>query len=142
MYRKPRSEAYIEPMPKNQFLTLMREFKKMGGKYLANEQSENFLNIQGVEASTLNATTILFRRRPSRSAVYEELFHAQQYRDGKITGSAENAYKCEIEAQLYLLKHAEEFQLTEPEITQTHKALKWYENKLRTMKGDVNHDYL
>ena len=73
--RKKNNDDRIEPMPRKLFLELMREFKKSGGKYIASKQSEDFLDSQGAEASAINATTILFRRRPTRAAVYEELFH-------------------------------------------------------------------
>lgn len=137
MERKPKSTTYIEPMPQKEFFALMREFKKRGGKYMSNDESERYLEAKGVEACTLNATTILFRKKPSRAAVREELYHAQQYRDGKIDGTIKNACVCEIEAQHYLLDNAMEFQLTEQEIHQTKQALNLYTKKLLEMKGDV-----
>lgn len=140
MERKPKPNTYIEPMPRKQFLSLMKEFKTSGGKYISNEESEAFLDIQEAEACALNATTILFRRRPTRSAVYEELFHVQQYREGKIDGSIINAYENEIEAQKFLLENAIEFQLTQVEINQTSDMLVWYEENLRKMRGDDKND--
>lgn len=137
MERKTKSKNYIEPMPRGQFLRLMKDFKAAGGKYIANAESEKFLDAQGAEASTLNATTILFRKKPTRAAVYEELYHINQFRSGKIDGTARNAYECEAEAKAYLLENAEAFQLTEAEINQTKEALIWYQKKLKTMKGDA-----
>ena len=138
MERKHKDDSIdkIESMPRKQFLELMREFKKNGGTYIANKESEVFLNAKKVEACTLNSTTILFRRRPTRAAVYEELFHVEQFRMGKIDGTIINAYENEIEAQRYLLEHAEELELTMPEIKKTKEALEWYEMKLENLKGD------
>ncbi len=75
-------------------------------------------------------------RKPSRSAVYEELYHIQQFRSGKIDGTVINAYECEIEAQEYLLKNAEILKLTQVEVLQTQKALQWYQDRIRVKKGD------
>lgn len=105
-----------EPMPRDQFLKLMSEFEKNGGIYMADERSEAFLNIRGAEASTYNATTILFRRNPTWAAVYEELFHADQFRKGRVDSTVKNTYECEIEAKQYLLKNATKLQLTDIEI--------------------------
>ena len=142
MFRKPKIDSYIEPMPKKQFLQLMKEFKNEGGIYQSDEDSERFLDIQGAEACTLNEKTILFRRRPSRSAVYEELFHVSQYKEGKIDGTITAMLLCEIEAQEYLLKNAIEFKLTDREIIQTPNALSWYREQLDQMKGDNKDDNL
>ncbi|MBQ9438124.1 MAG: hypothetical protein IJU50_07300 [Lachnospiraceae bacterium] len=134
MERKPKLDSYVQPMPKSQFLKLMREFKSIGGKYICNEESEAFLSVQGAEAIALDGYTILFRRKPTRSAVYEELFHTEQFRSGKIDGTPKNRCECEIEAQKYLLDNAKGLQLTEPEIEQTKRALEWYTQKLSEAK--------
>jgi len=142
MERKPKPEGYIEPMPQKLFFKLMKDFKALGGLYIANDDSERYLDIRGVEADTLNATTILFRKKPTRAAVYEELFHSKQYREGKIQDSALSVILCEIEAQEYLLKNANELHLTQPEINQTENALAWYKSRLKILKGDESNDNL
>ena len=115
----------------------MREFKAIGGIYICNKDSEEFLSVQGAEAITLDSFTILFRRGPSRSVVYEELFHAEQFRNGKITGTQQNRLECEIEAQKYLLENADKFKLTKPEIVQTKDMLVVYTQKLSEQKGRI-----
>lgn len=141
MDRKPKEDSFIQPMPKTLFLELMREFKSIGGKYVCNEESEAHLSKFGAEASTLDGYTILFRKRPSRSAVYEELFHAKQFRDGKVDGTYKNRLECEIEAQVYLLDNAALLQLTDSEIVQTKRALEVYRKELQKCKED-SHDNL
>jgi len=74
--------------------------------------------------------------------VYEELFHAKQYREGKINDTDLSVILCEIEAQEYLLENAEELQLTQPEISQTQDALAWYKERLKVLKGDESNDNL
>lgn len=103
---------------------------------MADDISEQYLESKGVEAITLNAITILFRKRPTRAAVYEELYHARQYREGKIDGTQLNAIICEIEAQEYLLENATELSLVEQEIVQTEKALAYYRKKLELLEGE------
>ena len=136
MERKPKPDMFIEPMPRDIFRQLMKKFEKEGGKYVADENSEAFLDAQCAEAITLNENTILFRKRPTRSAVYEELFHVKQFKAGKIDGTIRNAYECEIEAQEYLLDNAVNLGLTDREICQTEAALKWYRKELDKLKGD------
>ena len=136
MDRKHKPDSYIEPMPRDEFRQLMKEFKEKGGKYIADDDSEAFLDAQCAEAITLNENTILFHKRPTRSAVYEELFHVKQFREGKIDGTICNAYKCEIEAQEYLLDNAVDLGLTAEEICQTEAALERYREELDKLKGD------
>ena len=104
-------------------------------------EAELYLDSRESEACTLNGYTILFRKRPGRAAVYEELIHAAQFRDGKNDGSIRSVYKNEIEAKRQLLVRAKEFQLTEPEIRHTRISLELYERELQKLeKGDTDND--
>ena len=136
MYRKKKSDKYIHPMPKKQFFIVEKQFNQQGGKFYMDNEAELILEAQGAEACTLDAKTILLRKRPTRAAVYEELFHAKQFSEGSIDGTLKNMYECEIEAKKYLLDNANVLELTQNEITQTKESLKWYLNKLEKMKGD------
>lgn len=136
LYRKKENVFGFEPMPKKQFLRKIKEFKKIGGLIQCDEYTENYLlNVKKAEGVTYNGYTILLPRRPSRSAVYEELFHAQQYRDGKIDGSELSRVRCEIEAQMYLLDNVEKFNFTEKEVELTKKNLNMYKNDLKRLLG-------
>lgn len=139
MERKQKPDTYIEPMPRSDFLRLMREFKKIGGKYVSSKESEEYLQKKNAEAITVDGYTIVFKRRPTRAAVYEELFHAKQFREGKIDGSVRNRIVCEIEAQKYLLDNADNFKLSAPEIIHTRDLLKGYEEAL-AKREEVSHD--
>ena len=131
MFRKPKPEDFVEPMPKKQFFKLMKEFKSIGGEFKMGEDVDRFLELQDAEASTLNGFLILFSSKPSRSAVYEELIHAKQYRDNKNDGSYKARLENEIEAQEILIEKANEYKLTEPEVIQTQKALASYKKELQ-----------
>lgn len=134
MYRK-RDNTSVEPMPKKQLQKIVKAFKRKGGIIQMDEATDAYLEYKKAEAITYNDKTILLRRNPGRAAVFEELIHATQYRNGKNDGSAESILICEIEAQEKLLKYQKAYKLTEDEIQQTEKALKYYRNKLKKLKG-------
>ena len=133
LYRN-KTKYTIEPMPKKQLQKIVKRFKRNGGIIQMNDATDAYLDKIKAEATTYNENTILLRQRPGRAAVYEELIHATQYRKGQVDGSRESILMAEIEAQKKLLKYQKEYKLTEPEITQTEKALKQYEKELNKLK--------
>lgn len=101
-----------------------------------NDTTDAYLKLKNAEAITYNSKTILLHQHPSRSAVYEELIHATQYRQGKNDGSLKTRLLCEIEAQEKLLKYQKSYKLTKEEVLQTEKALKAYQKELsELLKG-------
>lgn len=131
--RKPKSDDYIEPMPKKQLQRIIKDFKAKGGIILINDEVDEYLKKQHAEGSTLNENTILLVRNPGRSAVYEELIHAKQYADGKNDGSRKSRLRCEIEAQKMLIEHKEEWHITDKEDKQTRRVLKRYEQEYKKL---------
>ncbi len=129
--RKVKPDNYIEPMPKRQLQKIIKSFKAKGGIIKMDEDSEKFLKSQNSEAVTLNKDTILLTKNPGRSAVYEELIHAEQYRQGKNDGSYEQRLICEIEAQKILIEKKKEYNITDEEDRQTRLALKAYEKEYK-----------
>lgn len=121
--RKPKPEDWIEPMPSRQFKKIERAFKRHGGIFVMGKEAELILDLQGAEASTLNENTILFRRHPSRAAVFEELIHTAQYRDGRCDGSRYSRLINEIEAKKKILQNAKAYRLTDIEISNTKNML-------------------
>lgn len=132
--RKPKPDNWVEPMPKRQLQGIIKDFKKKGGLILIDDDTDNFLRKQGAEGSTLNESTILLVKNPSRSAVYEELIHAEQYRKGKNDGSRKSRLICEIEAQKMLICKKDELGITDKENEQTKLALRAYEEEYRQLK--------
>ena len=97
---------------------------------LTDENAKRFLKNNNAEACKLNDTTILFNtERPGRSAVYEELIHAEQFRKGQIDGTEEKRLICEIEAQKILIEKKDELGITDIEDKQTRSALKAYKKE-------------
>lgn len=120
----------IEPMPKKQLRKIVKSFKKQGGVIQMDSETDYYLTKRNVEGITYNSKTILLKQKTGRAAVFEELIHTAQYRDGKMDGSTLSRINCEIEAQKKLLKNAKAYKLTNKEIEQTQFALKGYEKEL------------
>ena len=57
------------------------------------------------------------------SAVFEELIHTAQFRNGEIREYPIDAIKAEINAKTKLLKYAKQYELTEKEIDTTRQLL-------------------
>lgn len=129
MYRK-KSPDKIESMPKKQFRAIKKAFQRHGGIIQQNAETDAYLENKHAEGITYNAEIMLLKQNPSRASVFEELIHTAQYRNGKNDGSVKSSLINEIEAQKKLIKHAKDYKLTEPEIKQTEKALKKYQEDL------------
>lgn len=131
MKRKKKAENAIEPMPKKQLRKIVKGFAKQGGKIQMDAYTDEYLKSKKAEAITYNMNTILLHTNPGRAAVFEELIHATQYRQGKNDGSYVSRVLCEIEAQKKLLKYQNEYKLTKQEVKQTKLALDSYEKELK-----------
>lgn len=136
MYRKKSSDS-IEPMPKKQLQKIVKAFKRNGGIMQMNDATDAYLRSKKAEAITYDAKTILLKQRPGRAAVFEELIHATQYRQGKNDGSYKQRLLCEIEAQEKLIKYQKAYKLTPVEVKQTEQALKSYRKELEDLLKGV-----
>lgn len=136
MYRKKSSDS-IEPMPKKQLQKIVKAFKRNGGIMQMNDATDAYLRSKKAEAITYDAKTILLKQRPGRAAVFEELIHATQYRQGKNDGSYKQRLLCEIEAQEKLIKYQKAYKLTPAEVKQTEQALKSYRKELEDLLKGV-----
>ena len=132
MYRK-KDKDLIEPMPKKQLQKIVKAFRKQGGLIQMNDSTDAYLDYKKAEAITYDAKTILIKQKPGRAAVFEELIHAAQYREGRNDGTYRSRLQCEIEAQEKLLKNQKAYQLTQQEVKQTQKALNSYQSELKKL---------
>lgn len=98
-----------------------------------NDATDAYLKSKSAEAITYDAKTILLKQKPGRAAVFEELIHATQYRQGKNDGSYKQRLLCEIEAQKKLIKYQKAYKLTQAEVKQTEQALKSYRKELEDL---------
>ena len=133
MYRK-HTEGKIEPMPKKQLNKIVKGFKKQGGSILMSDEVTAYLKASAAEGVTWNAQTILLTKNPGRGAVFEELIHATQFKQGKIDTTPRSRIMCEIEAQEKLIKYSGAYKLTDYEVEQTKRALKAYQTALKNLE--------
>lgn len=114
---------YIKPISKSELHRIQKTFKKNGGLILVNAETDAYLESCGAQGITYNAQIVLLSSNATRAAVFEELIHTAQYRDGQNDGSLASRIQCEIEAKEKLLKHAKAYKLTTAEIRETKKLL-------------------
>ena len=130
MYRKSRIDK-IEPMPKKQLHKIEKGFKKNGGIFQYDKETDAYLENKNAEAITYDANTILLKTNAGRASVFEELIHATQYKQGMNDGSYRSRLECEIAAQEKLLRYSRAYKLTDLEIKQTKQALEEYQAELK-----------
>lgn len=129
-------------MPKRQFRRICKALKSHGVVVWIGDAADNICKSQNAEAFTLNENTVVFRRNPSRSVVYEELIHLYQFASGKCDGTKISRIKCEIEAKEKVLRCAASYKLTRLDIDITKKALQQdYKDLQDYYKGGGYHDY-
>lgn len=123
------------PMPPEQLSRIKKAFERNGGVIQQDLETDQYLAERNAEGITYDAKTILLRMEPSRAAVFEELIHTEQYRNGRNDGSEYSRIVNEIEAQEKLLKHAKAYQLDYIDIRNTQRALDEYKKQLDMLKG-------
>lgn len=111
-------------MPKSQFHRICKALRRHGVLVWLGQEADAVCEMQMAEAITFNEKTVVFRRNPSRSVVFEELIHLRQYATHQCDGSKLSRIQCEIEAKEKLLQFAKGFQLTKLDIELTKEALK------------------
>ena len=117
------SGIIAEPMPKEQFDAIARGFARQGGEIRTDAEARAFLDWKKVEGATIDEKLIFLRENPSRSAVFEELIHTAQIRNGEIVEIPKDAILAEIHAKEKLLKYADAYKLTDAEIDATRRLL-------------------
>lgn len=114
---------------------LTRDFVNRGGVVWQDEQAVKYLQNRGVDACCLDHDTIVLQQKPLISEVLEELYHVEQFRNGKITESRRSQIIAEIEAQEYLLSVADIYQIPRSEQGQTKMALEFYKKELKELNS-------
>lgn len=123
IYRKKSETKRAEPMPKKQFRRICKALKRQGVTVWMGEIADQICNSQGAEAFALNENTVVFRKNPSRSVVFEELIHLWQFATNRCDGTKISRIRCEIEAKEKVLRCAKSYELTKLDIEITKKAL-------------------
>ena len=124
-------------MDKEKFLKIKSAFEKRGGIIQCDENTDKYLDFKKAEGLTYNESVILLKTNASASAVFEELIHSTQYKQGRNDGTYENRLLMEIEAQEKLIKYQKIYGISDVENEQTKKALKnYYEEFENFRKGN------
>ena len=113
---------------------LLRNFKESGGFVWQGDKAAEYLKAREVDACCLGHDLIVLQKRPLISEILEELFHAEQFKNGLVIDGEESKILAEIEAQEYLISVAEEFNIPKSEQRQTENALEKYKQKLKELK--------
>ena len=114
---------------------LTASFRKNGGKIWQDAGAEAYLKVRGVNAVALSEDLIALKNRPTISEILEELYHVEQFKDGKIDVTNISRYKAEIEAQNYLLSVKKLYNIPEEEILETKANLQYWKEKLENERN-------
>ena len=122
VYRK-NNKKRAEPMPRKLFHLICKALKRRGIVVWTGDEADKICESQNAEAFTLNECTVVFRKNPSRSVVFEELIHLWQFANNRCDGTKVSRIKCEIEAKEKVLKCAESYKLTKLDVEITKELL-------------------
>lgn len=116
----------IEPLDFEEFSILKNNFEKQGGLFIQDDNAQEYLKFRNADALTLNENTILLKPEPTASEVHEELIHAEQFKNGKLSDVTNSKVKleCEIEACKILIENKKEFKITDKEHKYNQERLK------------------
>ena len=111
---------------------LTRDFRQNGGVIFQSPVGDQHLKKIGAAAVNYNEKTIILQTKPTISEVLEELYHAEQYRNGKIDPNDYiSKIKAEIDAQNYLLSVEKRYNIPRNESEQIKKNLKYWKEELK-----------
>lgn len=95
------------------------DFRAAGGVVDQGADAQRYLRTRGAGGLTLNQGTILLPANPTRTAVYEELVHAEQFRRGvTIEAGRGGVLRFEAEAAEALIRNRHSWQLAAEEVRQ------------------------
>lgn len=125
---------------------LQKEFEEIGGEMRFDEESFAYCEARAktlnteVEAINLSEDLIMLNKTVTKSAVYEELIHAEQHRTGRFKEAVENIKNNEIvmnlmekEAAEKLLLNAEKWDLPNEEIEVIKERLEYFKEELKRL---------
>ncbi len=101
------------------------DFRSAGGVVDQSVDAQRYLQTRGAGGLTLNQETVLLPANPTRTAVYEELVHAEQFRRGVTIGvDRGGVLRFEIEAAETLIQNRRAWQLPPDEVRQVIENLR------------------
>lgn len=101
------------------------DFRGSGGVVDQSVDAQRYLQTRGAGGLTLNQETILLPANPTRTTVYEELVHAEQFRRGvTLEAGRGGVLRFEIEAAETLIRNRQAWQLPADEVRQVIENLR------------------
>ncbi len=101
------------------------DFRAAGGVVGQSVDAQRYLQARGAGGLTLNQDTILLPANPTRTAVFEELIHAEQFRKGMtIEAGSGGVLPFEAEAAEILIRNRHAWQLPADEVRQVIENLR------------------
>jgi hypothetical protein len=101
------------------------DFKAAGGVLDQSADAQRYLQARGAGGLTLNQDAILLPANPTRTAVHEELIHAEQFRKGMtIEAGSGGVLPFEAEAAETLIQNRQAWQLPPNELRQVIQNLR------------------
>lgn len=110
---------------------LTHDFRQRGGKIWQDDESEQYLKSRKAAAMNLGSDLIVLQKKATISEILEELYHADQWRDGRLVDETVSKIKAEIEAQNYLLSVKKRYNIPKAEVDQTKRNLEYWREELR-----------
>jgi hypothetical protein len=101
------------------------DFRAAGSVVDQSVDAQRYLEARGAVGLTLNRETILLPANPTRTAVFEELVHAEQFRRGvTIEAGRGGVLRFEAEAAETLIRNRHPWQLPPDEVRQVIENLR------------------
>ncbi|HKI31162.1 MAG TPA: hypothetical protein VKA46_04800 [Gemmataceae bacterium] len=101
------------------------DFRAAGGVVDQSVDAQRYLQARGAGGLTLNRETILLPANPTRTAVFEELVHAERFRRGvTIEAGRGGVLQFEAEAAETLIRNRHAWQLPAEEVRQVIENLR------------------
>jgi hypothetical protein len=101
------------------------DFRRAGGVVDQSVDAQRYLQTRGAGGLTINQETILLPANPTRTAVYEELVHVEQFRRGvTLEAGRGGVLRFEIEVAETLIRNRQAWQLPADEVRQVIENLR------------------
>ena len=145
MRQKDYNRKDIHEISRKRFLQILSPVLRQGAKYhMGNEEGVNkYLDLRGADAMT-TGLDMYFREQVTLSEALEETYHVRQNLAGMNDDKdvRERFLLNEIDAQKWLIEHADKYHIPRKEREQTERALEMYQNDLYNFyrRYGIQHD--
>jgi hypothetical protein len=112
-------------LTESQVDAITADFRAAGGVVDQSVDAQRYLQLRGAGGLTLNEELILLPASPTRTAVFEELIHVDQFRQGvRIEAGGGGVLRFEAHAAESLIRNRHTWQLPPDEVHQVFENLR------------------